>query len=57
VLRDALIRYRLARRAGRSILKSLSFALFIRKPPDQIRTDDENRARLMEIKKRWDEGR
>jgi hypothetical protein len=32
MLRHMLIRYRLARRAGRSILDSL-LALFIRKPP------------------------
>jgi len=51
-----MIRYRLARREGRSILDSLLFALFIRKPPQQERTEEENRARLMELKKRWDEG-
>jgi hypothetical protein len=52
-----LTRYCLARREGRSILDSLVFALFTRKPPEQERTDEENRARLMELKKRWDEGR
>jgi hypothetical protein len=56
VARGAMSRYRLARREGRSILDSLLFALFIRKPPEQERTDEENRARLMELKKRWDEG-
>jgi hypothetical protein len=56
MLRRMLIRYRLARRAGRSILDSL-LALFIRKPPSEKQTDDENRARLMELKKRWDEER
>jgi hypothetical protein len=37
MLRHMLIRYRLARRAGRSILDSL-LALFIRKPPNEKQT-------------------
>jgi hypothetical protein len=56
VARRALMRYRLARREGRSIVDSLVFALFIRTPPELERTDEENRARLVELKKRWDEG-
>jgi hypothetical protein len=56
MLRRILIRFRLARHLGRSILDSL-LALFIRKPPEQKQTDDENRARLMELKRRWDEER
>jgi hypothetical protein len=54
--RRALIRYHLARREGRSVVKSLVLALFIRTPPELERTGEENRARLMELKKRWDEG-
>jgi hypothetical protein len=56
VRRRALIRCRLARREGRSVVKSLVLAPFIRTPPEIERTDEANRARLMELKKRWDEG-
>jgi hypothetical protein len=56
VPRHALIRYRLARREGRSIVDSLVFALFIRTPREPERTDEDDHARLMKLKKRWDEG-
>jgi hypothetical protein len=56
LLRHTLIQFSLARRAGRPFLDSLVFALSISKPPEQDRTDEEERARLVELKKRWDEG-
>jgi hypothetical protein len=49
MLRYMLIRFRLARRAGRSIFVSLVFAL--RTPPKlRKQTDEEKRARLRELK-------
>jgi hypothetical protein len=55
MLRHMLIRFRLARRAGRSIFVSLVFAL--RTPPKlRKQTEEENRARLKELKNRWHEG-
>jgi hypothetical protein len=52
-----LIRYRFARGAGYSILSSLAFSFFYRKPPDIQKQLDEGHARFMEFQKELDEGR
>jgi hypothetical protein len=52
-----LIRYRFARGAGYSILSSLAFALFCRKPPDIQKQLDDSHARIVEFQKKSDEGR
>jgi hypothetical protein len=52
-----LIRYRFARGAGYSILGSLAFALFNRKPPEIQKQLDESRVRIKEFQKKSDEGR
>ncbi len=47
-----LIRYRIARGAGQSVLHSLAFALFKQSPTEiQLQTD----AQLVELQKRWNE--
>jgi hypothetical protein len=52
-----LIRYRFARGAGYSILGSIAFALFKRKPAEMQKQLDESLARFMEFQKKLDEGR
>lgn len=56
MLRNVLIRYRLARRNGHRVFTSLVFAMFDWKLPKlQKQIDDESRARLKYLKKRLDE--
>jgi hypothetical protein len=52
-----LLRYRFARGAGYSILSSLAFSVFYRKPPDIQKQLDEGHARFMEFQKELDERR
>jgi hypothetical protein len=52
-----LTRYRFARGAGYSILSSLAFALFSRKPPDIQKQLEESHARIVEFQRKSDEGR
>jgi hypothetical protein len=52
-----LIRYRFARGAGYSILSSLAFSLFNRKPPEIQKQLDESHARFIAFQKKLDEGR
>jgi hypothetical protein len=46
-----LMRYRFARGAGYSILRSLAFSLFYLKPPDIQKQLDESTSRFMEFQK------
>jgi hypothetical protein len=52
-----LLRYRFARGAGYSILSSLAFSCFYRRPPDIQRQLDEGHARFTEFQKKLDEER
>jgi len=54
MIRNMLIRYRLARRSGHRVLNSLQFALFNRKPPKLQKQTDKSGARLKELKRKWD---
>jgi len=54
MIRNMLIRYRLARRSGHRVFNSLQFALFNRKPPKLQKQIDETGARLKELKRKWD---
>jgi hypothetical protein len=49
-------RYRISRRAGYSVLSSLAFAIFNRKPTAIRRRLDAGRARLVEFQARSDDG-
>jgi hypothetical protein len=46
-----------ARGAGYSILSSLAFSVFYRRPPDIQKQLDEGHARFTEFQKKLDEGR
>jgi hypothetical protein len=49
-------RYRISRRAGYSVLSSLAFAIFNRKPPPLRRRLDAGQARLVEFQALSDDG-
>jgi hypothetical protein len=55
MIRNMLIRYRLARRGDHGVLNSLRFALFNRRPPKLQKQTNESVARLKELKRKWDE--
>jgi hypothetical protein len=57
MLRNAQIRYRVARGAGQSILHSLGFALFnVRPPAVRKRIEDENRALRVDLREKMGRG-